>query len=189
MTENIEDARRLISRATAGDKAAFDTFARRYRSWFIDQIEKALTQYRGYSLGLDPEYVLNEFLIHLWSYWSKRHPSPPASPSAYFTRAIRRQCYMALRKAGKEKRITISLEELGEREPCEDLYEAETSLLRKRVQEAISQLSKRERKVVILRCNEKLPWKDVARRLGLTIDQARYLFIRAKANVRKRLAR
>jgi RNA polymerase sigma-70 factor (ECF subfamily) len=189
MTKNIEDARELIERAIAGDREAFDAFVLNCQWWFDDQIEKVLTEHHGYSLGIDPKEVLNELLIHLWSYWTKRHPPLPDNLPAYFARAVRNQCYMALRKAGKEQERTIPLEDWNELVSGEGLSLSQLNYLRKQVQEAMSHLSKQERDVLLLRCDERLSWQDIAQRLGLTTRQVKYLYCKAAAKFRKALPR
>jgi len=177
----------LVVLSLRGDSNAFGELVRRYYDWCF---KRAIVIMRNRSDAEDE--VQNAFwkaFQHLVQYRGD------GSFGAWLGRIVENQCLMRIRLDRKSRYVYLSepkdsnvkLELVGAlTNPEDELGEAQVSKL---LQREISRIPPLLRSVIVLRDVEQLPMPEVALRLGLTLPAAKSRLIRARTELRQRVAK
>lgn len=161
------DATRLMTRAQAGDVAAFEELFRVLRGRTF-QVARSLVGSREDALDLT-----QEAFTKLYSARASYDPRQPFLP--WFHRILRNACFSFLRKHGQARpRSLQALDEEGEERllDIEDPGPAPGAALeaedeRQVFQRALARLSTRDREILALRHYDDLSYKEIAEALEI----------------------
>ena len=136
------------------------------------------------------EEVMQEVAIAAATQSAKQQPVERVAPWLY--RVALRQMMLFRRKAGRRKRLIENAARLSPetdshsrtREPLEWLISLERQ---KEVQSAMSQMSERDRQLLMLKYVDGLSYGEIAQRIGVTASSVQSRLHRARALLRERL--
>ena len=136
------------------------------------------------------EEVMQEVAIAAATQSAKQQPVERVAPWLY--RVALRQMMLFRRKAGRRKRLVENAARLSPetdshsrtREPLEWLISLERQ---KEVQSAMSQMSERDRQLLMLKYVDGLSYGEIAQRIGVTASSVHSRLHRARALLRERL--
>ncbi len=136
------------------------------------------------------EEVMQEVAIAAATQSAKQQPVERVAPWLY--RVALRQMMLFRRKAGRRKRLIENAARLSPetdshsrtREPLEWLISLERQ---KEVQSAMSQMSERDRQLLMLKYVDGLSYREIAQRIGVTASSVQSRLHRARALLRERL--
>lgn len=136
------------------------------------------------------EEVMQEVAIAAATQSAKQQPVERVAPWLY--RVALRQMMLFRRKAGRRKRLVENAARLSPetdshsrtREPLEWLISLERQ---KEVQSAMSQMSERDRQLLMLKYVDGLSYGEIAQRIGVTASSVQSRLHRARALLRERL--
>ena len=181
-----EEDRELVARCREGDSLAFEELVQKYQQPVLNLVYHYIG-YRG-----DIEDVAQKIFIKIYFSLPKFDIRRPFFPWLY--RITINQCYDELRHIRRRKTYTFSelnLEDaasiekiLGSSEPVgqSDQNRREMQAL---LQKVLSQLSDHQRKVIILRDIEGIPYTEMAAILKCTEQAARLKVFRARNRLKK----
>lgn len=179
----------LVARAQAGDNIAF-----------CELIERYLGTCKKLALSIlrDKQDAEDEVQNACWkAYEHINQFQSDAKFSTWLSRIVVNQCLMRLRKDRRAKFLyldegvageeiaTLELADVG-RNPEESLGQSEVGRL---LTNEISRIPPLLREVFVLREVHELAMPDVAQRLGITVAAAKSRLLRARLELRERLAR
>ena len=180
---------RLVKIARAGDSEAFGELIRRHRQKCVDLATYFLRN-RGEAED-EAQTAFSQAYRHLDQYHGD------AEFSTWLTRIVANQCLMLLRS--KRSAQFVYLDETGDRQRTAPLElpsrgpdpEGETahSQMLAVLQREIRRIPPLLRKVMVLRDLQELPMMEVAEQLGITVPAAKSRLLRARLELRSRLAR
>lgn len=136
------------------------------------------------------EEVMQEVAIAAATQSAKQQPVERVAPWLY--RVALRQMMLFRRKAGRRKRLIENAARLSPqtdshsrtREPLDWLISLERQ---KEVQSAMSQMSERDRQLLMLKYVDGLSYREIAQRIGVTASSVQSRLHRARALLRERL--
>ncbi len=136
------------------------------------------------------EEVMQEVAIAAATQSAKQQPVERVAPWLY--RVALRQMILFRRKAGRRKRLIENAARLSPetdshsrtREPLDWLISLERQ---KEVQSAMSQMSERDRQLLMLKYVDGLSYGEIAQRIGVTASSVQSRLHRARALLRERL--
>ena len=181
-----EEDRELVTRCREGDPLAFEELVQKYQQPVLNLVYHYIG-YRG-----DVEDVAQKIFIKIYFSLPKFDTRRPFFPWLY--RIAINQCYDELRHIRRRKTYTFSelnLENaasiekmLGSSEPVgqSDQNRRELQAL---LHTVLSQLSEHQRKVIILRDIEGIPYTEMAAILKCTEQAARLKVFRARNRLKK----
>ncbi len=179
---------RLMTAVQAGDHAAFDDLARSLRGRAF-QVARALVGSRDDAMELCQETFLKVFRSR-----ESYDPSQPFLP--WFHRILRNTCFSFLRKHRRiHKRSLTSIGADGEEidfeivdpgpDPSAGVEQEERRML---FQQAMGQLSARDREIIALRHFQELSYKEIAQTLGIPEGTVMSRLFHARRRLRETLA-
>jgi len=167
----------LITRVRSGDQDAWATLISR----FVRPLKQlGHSRLRGHARGMtDTDDVVQDALINTFKRIDRLDCRNHGALFAYLRRAVLNRIVDAARRSS---RLTSDEEALAGAQdhgpsPLDRLLEREDG---RRYRAALAQLSRRDRTLILLRLRHRLPYSEVAERLGLsTPDAARMASMRA----------
>ena len=181
-----EEDRELVVRCREGDSLAFEELVRKYQQSVLNLVYHYIGS-RG-----DIEDIAQKIFIKIYFSVPKFNVKRPFFPWLY--RIAINQCYDELRRIRRRKTYTFSelnLEDTASIERiigCSDTagrseqHEADMQAL---LQKILSQLPDNQRKVIILRDIEAIPYAEIAAILKCTEQAARLKVFRARNRLKK----
>lgn len=185
--EFTDDA--LVKLAQEGDDAAFAELVRRHQS---------ACSKLAFSILRVKQDAEDEVQNAIWKAFRHiRQFQSDAKFSTWLTRIVVNQCLMQLRKAKRARLFYIDDFQVGEEPGTLELRDThdgpEQKLGREEVAVALHNEIRRIppllRNVFLLREVQRLPMTDVAERLGISVAAAKSRLLRARAELRIRMAR
>lgn len=176
-----DEDRALVSRCQEGDSSAFEELVLKYRQSVINLVY----HYIGY--GTDIEDVAQKIFIKVYFSLPKFDIKRPFFPWLY--RISINQCYDELRHKKRRKTYTfseLSLDDTGSIEKLIDQSEDHTpdddnkSTMQALLYRGLDQLPDHQRKVIVLRDIESVPYTEMAEILKCTEQAARLKVFRAR---------
>ena len=171
----------LVTRAKAGDRAAFDEIV---KATYADTYTLAL---RLTTNEEDARDVVQE--AYLRAYKGLKNFRGDAQFTTWLYRITANCANTALGKRRRHRHEDID-EQLGlfdERPDADPAQQADATLLRDRVSSALSHLPPKLRAVVVLRDVYDLPHEEIAEELGISETAAKVRLHRARKQLRERL--
>jgi RNA polymerase sigma-70 factor (ECF subfamily) len=168
----------LMLLCAAGQRAAFEALVERHL--------RSLCQFCGKFVGSVPigEELAQEVLVELWA----RSPSyqPKGQFRGLLLRMARSRCLNQLRSQRRGERLTADPDPLGAVRPTiDDLLGQERQ---RRVQAALSALPVKLREAVLLRFDQELDYREIARVTGTFESTARSRVFHALKKLQKQVA-
>ncbi len=188
--ENAEEDRGLVRRCQSGDDAAFEELVRKYQLTLFNVIHHNIGR-RG-----DIEDVAQKIFSKIYFALHKFDPDRPFFPWIY--RITVNQCYDELRRFRRRRAITFCELNLEETENIENLLrreeanEASPEDRRKRhdlLYKMLDRLPEKQRRALILRDLEEVPYDEMARLMQCTEQAARLKVFRARNRLRDLVTR
>jgi RNA polymerase sigma-70 factor (ECF subfamily) len=179
----------LVYDAQAGDEAAFAELTRRHYS---SSFKLALSILR------DRQEAEDEVQNAYWkAYQHLGQFHQDAKFSTWMTRIVVNQCFMRLRQLRRARFLFIDDAQIGEERGTLELVdhtpgpETELSLgeVSRLLQREIRRIPPLLRKVFLLRDVQELDMSEVARQLGISVPAAKSRLLRARGELRNRLAK
>ncbi|MBN2321228.1 MAG: RNA polymerase sigma factor [Acidobacteria bacterium] len=176
-----EEDRELIARCREGDPLAFEELVRKYQQPVLNLVYHYLGN-RG-----DVEDVAQKIFIKIYFSLQKFDTRRPFFPWLY--RIAINQCYDELRHIRRRKTYTFSELNLEDSASIEKIlrsnepagqFDQDRSEMQALLQKVLSQLSDHQRKVIILRDIEAIPYIEMAAILKCTEQAARLKVFRAR---------
>jgi len=176
-----DEDRALVSRCQEGDSSAFEELVLKYRQSVINLVY----HYIGY--GTDIDDVAQKIFIKVYFSLPKFDIKRPFFPWLY--RISINQCYDELRHKKRRKTYTfseLSLDDTGSIEKLIDQSEDHTpdddnkSTMQALLYRGLDQLPDHQRKVIVLRDIESVPYTEMAEILKCTEQAARLKVFRAR---------
>lgn len=178
----------LMLRFQRGDDAAFDELVR--RNW--PKVLRLVHRFIG--AREDAHDLTQDVFLGVWR--SRRSYRPRARFSTWIYRSALNVCLNYNRSMQLRRTVSLSGPD-GEARGVADLPEPDADLpleeierrerVRK-VREAIDTLPENQRAAVLLSRYEKLPYRDIARVMDLSVQAVKSLLSRAKENLRYKLS-
>jgi len=179
----------LVKLAQDGDEAAFAELVRRHHSACAKL---------AFSILREKESAEDEVQNALWKAFQHiRQFQSDAKFSTWLTRIVVNQCLMQLRKARRAQFFYIDDMQIGDetrtlelrdrrKNPEDELGQAEVAAA---LHVEIRRIPPLLRSVFLLREVQQLPMTDVAERLGISVAAAKSRLLRARSELRIRMAK
>jgi RNA polymerase sigma-70 factor (ECF subfamily) len=168
----------LIAATANGDADAFETLVKKYEQRVLN------TAFRYLGEATAAEDAAQEVFLKVWCN-AKRFKGKSAF-STWLYRIVVNHClnYKAKRKTSGAVPLdeTVMNQSPG---PDEEYAKSKTVQV---VREAVADLPGKQRTALVLSKFEKLPYKEIADIMGLSLSSVESLIYRAKKNLRKKLA-
>ena len=183
--ENTADDLDLVRRCQSGDDSAFEELVRKYQQTLFNVIQHNIGR-RG-----DVEDIAQKVFSKLYFSLGKFDLNRPFFPWIY--RIAINQCYDELRRARRRRSITFSELNLEETENIENLLRQEgireTPLEERQelhglLYKMLDRLPEKQRKALVLRDLEDVPYDQMAQMLRCTEQAARLKVFRARTRLR-----
>jgi RNA polymerase sigma-70 factor, ECF subfamily len=184
-----EHGRELMLRLREGDETAFADLVKHYERLVLN------FAYRHLSDERKAEDITQETFIRI--YKARYQWRPEASFRTWLLTIVTRLCLNELRSRKRERRVLRLVSDA----PGADFWSAvadrkgaspvDCALANERaelVRRAVAGLSDNQRTALLLHRFDGLSYQEVANVMGLTIEAVRSLLVRARNNVRERLA-
>ena len=186
-TESASEDEKLVEMARLGDRSAFNTLIQKYYSTCLKRATFMIRN-RG-----DAE---DEVQNACWKAFQRLEQyRGEGTFSAWLSRIVENQCLMRIREERKSAFVyldestesNVRLELVGQRaNPEDELGEQQVAKL---IRREISLIPPLLRNVMLLRDVAQLPMPDVASRLGVSVPAAKSRLMRARAELRLRVAK
>jgi RNA polymerase sigma-70 factor (ECF subfamily) len=182
----------LMAAVASGDRFAFEILVRRHQDMVLNIV------YRFIGNRTDAEDLAQEVFIRVWEAAGRYRPT--AKFTTWIYRITANLCINELKSARRRKRLQFSLshEKRGGwtdehpafyaekvRSPEELLLDEEQKRL---ILAALQSLSDNQRMALVLKRYEGLSYAEIAQVLGKSVPAVDALLVRAKRNLRKKLA-
>ena len=183
--ENTAEDLDLVRRCQSGDDFAFEELVRKYQQTLFNVIQHNIGR-RG-----DVEDIAQKVFSKIYFSLGKFDLSRPFFPWIY--RIVVNQCYDELRRARRRRSITFSELNLEETENIENLLRQEvnqeTSADERQEQQRLldkmlDKLPEKQRKALVLRDLEDVPYDQIAQMMQCTEQAARLKVFRARTRLR-----
>ncbi len=183
--ENTAEDQDLVRRCQSGDDAAFEELVRKYQQTLFNVIHHNIGR------RSDVEDIAQKIFSKLYFSLHKFDPNRPFFPWVY--RIAINQCYDELRRARRRRSITFSELNLEETENIENLLKQEavqetSAEERKELHELLykmlDRLPEKQKKALVLRDLEDVPYDQIAQVLQCTEQAARLKVFRARTRLR-----
>lgn len=183
--ENTAEDQDLVRRCQSGDDAAFEELVRKYQQTLFNVIHHNIGR------RSDVEDIAQKIFSKLYFSLHKFDPNRPFFPWVY--RIAINQCYDELRRARRRRSITFSELNLEETENIENLLKQEavqetSAEERKELHELLykmlDRLPEKQKKALVLRDLEDVPYDQMAQVLQCTEQAARLKVFRARTRLR-----
>jgi RNA polymerase sigma-70 factor (ECF subfamily) len=171
----------LVTRAKAGDKAAFDDIV---RATYADTYTLAL---RLTTNEEDARDVVQEAYLRAYKGLKNFRGDAQFTTWLYRITANCANTTLGKRRRHRHEDIDAQLDLFDERPDSDPVEQADASLLRDRVSSALSHLPPKLRAVVVLRDVYDLPHDQIAEELGISETAAKVRLHRARRQLRERL--
>ena len=168
----------LMARIAAGDRRAFDVFARRHVSKCLAAAQRVLGNLS------DAEDVVQDVLLRVWDH-ATTWRGTEARATTWLYRIVVNLCLDRARR-----KPFAPLEDAGDpHDPSPDaLARLERAETKRRVGEAIGRLPERQRAALVLSYFDGLSNAEAAQVLGVSVSGLEALLVRARRALRGRLA-
>ena len=186
-TDSALEDEKLVERARLGDRSAFNDLIQKH---YTTCLKRAMYMIRNRSDAED------EVQNACWKAFQRLEQyRGEGTFSAWLSRIVENQCLMRIREERKSSFVyldestesNVRLELVGQRaDPEDELGEQQVANLIRREILLIPPLL---RNVMLLRDVEQLPMPDVASRLGVSVPAAKSRLMRARAELRLRVAK
>jgi len=172
------DDNTLVKQFVSGDKTAFDEIVIRHRDWVVGMALGSLGDPLRAEDIAQNVFVKMYFKLHQFRFEAKL--------KTWIYRIALNELNLFYRK---EKMISWFSEDEEEYlipkvEPDED---DDNKLYGKAIRNLVKKLPKMQRSIMVLRIYQELPFKDIAKILGITENSAKVNFFKAKNNLKKRI--
>jgi RNA polymerase sigma-70 factor (ECF subfamily) len=183
--ENSEEDRELVRRCQEGDDGAFEELVRKYQQTLCNLVYHNMG-HRG-----DVEDVAQKILTKVYFSLPKFDNTRPFFPWVY--RIAVNQCYDELRRARRRRSLAFSELNLQDSESIEslirheDLTEVpveERQEMYDLLQKTLDQLPEKQRKAIVLRDLEEVPYEKMAELMKCSEQAARLKVFRARMRLR-----
>ena len=164
----------LMARLRAGDEAAFEQLVLAYRAQAVRRAQ-ALVRDQGLA-----EEVAQDAFADLYLARTRYHPA--LCFEAFFFTLVRRRAIDVLRARGRRRETPWDQEIAGPDTP-ESLFIRRDEFLR--LLEAIGGLNPAQRKMIVYFARDGRSYKEIARRLGLTVPQVKIALHRARQKLKE----
>ena len=185
--DSISEDEKLVEMARLGDRTAFNALIQKY---YTTCLKRATFMIRNRSDAED------EVQNACWKAFQRLEQyRGEGTFSAWLSRIVENQCLMRIREERKSSFVyldestesNVRLELVGQRaDPEDELGEQQVVNL---IRREISLIPPLLRNVMLLRDVEQLPMPDVASRLGVSVPAAKSRLMRARAELRLRVAK
>ena len=186
-TDSALQDERLVEMARLGDRSAFNALIQKH---YTTCLKRAIYMIRNRSDAED------EVQNACWKAFQRLEQyRGEGTFSAWLSRIVENQCLMRIREERKSSFVyldestesNVRLELVGQRaDPEDELGEQQVVNL---IRREISLIPPLLRNVMLLRDVEQLPMPDVASRLGVSVPAAKSRLMRARAELRLRVAK
>jgi RNA polymerase sigma-70 factor (ECF subfamily) len=183
--EQKEEDRELVGRCQNGDERAFEQLVRKYQQTVFNVV------YHNIGYKADVEDVAQKVFSKIYFSLPKFDNKRPFFPWLY--RIAVNQCYDELRRARRRKYRTFTELSLEETEAIDNLISrSEPPPLRTEenremyalLHKMLDQIPAQQKKAIVLRDLEDVPYEQMAEILGCTEQAARLKVFRARARLR-----
>ena len=183
--ENSEEDRELVRRCQKGDDGAFEELVRKYQQTLFNLVYHNMG-HRG-----DVEDVAQKIFTKVYFSLPKFDNDRPFFPWVY--RIAVNQCYDELRRARRRRSLAFSELNLQDSESIErlirqeDLTEVpveERQEMYDLLQKMLDRLPEKQRKAIVLRDLEEVPYEKMAELMNCTEQAARLKVFRARMRLR-----
>ena len=131
------------------------------------------------------EEITQEVFLELWDH--RKNLVEIENPAAWMYRMVSNKCINLLKRQEREMRIQYSIHLSGQAANTYQQNGYDLNLIRKLVQEAISNLPEQQRRIYILRQEEGLSYKEIASMLGISPNTVHTHLARSIQSVRSYL--
>lgn len=175
----------LMSRVGQGDEAAFAIIVERYQDMVVGTVAKMLGS------PTEAEDIAQQVFIRLWK--SAKRYKPTAKFTTYLLTITRNLVFNETRRRKNKRQVSLEAqgEEWGTQHhdsghtPSEQYLSDE---LQRAVDQAISELPKKQRMAIILRKYENMPYDEISKVIGLSTPAVKSQLFRARAVLKEKLA-
>jgi len=183
--ENSIEDRELVRRCQNGDDAAFEVLVRKYQQTLFNLI------YHNMGRRGDTEDIAQKILTKVYFSLGKFDSTRPFFPWVY--RIAINQCYDELRRMRRRPSLTFSELNLQETENIENLIRQEDSQetpveerkeLHDLLHKMLDRLPEKQRRALVLRDLEDVPYDQMAELMNCTEQAARLKVFRARTRLR-----
>lgn len=190
----------LLTRARAGDTAALDRLFEMCRN-YVALVARTHVESR-LRAKVDASDLVQQTFLEAYRDFSRFHGGTEAEWLGWLKQIlshnaadfVRRYCQTGKRQAGREVRLDNPFDSAGPdglanlaargESPSQELLRKEREL---QVADALSRLSADHREVIVLRNLQRLPFDEVAQRLGRSRPAAQMLWMRAMKSLEQQL--
>ncbi len=184
--ENSTEDKELVRRCQSRDESAFEELVRKYEQTLFNII------YHNVDRRCDVEDVAQKIFSKVYFSLPRFDNNRPFFPWLY--RITINQCYDELRRARRRRALTFSELNLDEAEHIENLIRydevqeaspEESKELQALLYKMLDKLPEKQRKAVVLRDLEDVPYEKMAELMNCTEQAARLKVFRARTRLRE----
>jgi len=182
--EDAQDVE-LMSRAGAGETAAFEQLVERHQRLVIGTVARMLGN------NADAEDIAQQVFVRVWK--SAKRYAPTARFTTWLLTITRNLVFNELRRRTRHAQVSLQSEGNEEERPLKDEHAAgpDVSLIERELQQtidaAIANLPETQRLAVILRRYEELSYEEIAETLDQSVSAVKSLLFRARTELRESL--
>ncbi len=181
----------LLNEARQGNEGALGELLERLRPWLRQRAENCLGQ--GLGARLDASDIAQEVHIRVWDHFAQFQGNSVGQLRAWVD-GILGNCITDCHRRQRAAKRDVGAEKAGDNLfpglPADATTPSQGAVRKEdaaRLAEAVERLPEMQRLVFRLRMQEGLPFEEVARRVDVTVGNARVLMVRATERLRKEL--
>lgn len=180
--EEIDDVT-LMSRAAAGDLAAFEALVERHQMLVIGTVARMLGNHS------DADDIAQQVFVRVWR--SAKRYQPSAKFTTWLLTITRNLVFNECRRRKRHPVQTLDLEGKGQPMPVDRGATPDAALLDHELQRvidcAITALPEKQRLAVVLRRYEEKSYEEIGEIIGLSVPAVKSTLFRARVQLRESL--
>ena len=175
-----EDVRNLLIRLKASDHAAFSDIFMRYHKQVYLFCSKSLRKE-------DAEEIVQNVFMTVWE--NRHHIELRYSFSSYLFSIARHQVYNTIRSMVIQKTVMEKYFRQMESEPVAEEYDDSTDVMIEKMNTVIEQFPDRQREIFRMSRFDKMNYREIAEKLGISENTVDTTIRRSLATLRKAFAK